>query len=145
MCYWKCMPQAKCLIEFVCKLLEIPFFPIYGVWSGDRRTHEIILYFFGWGDIQQKGKVQNFWLAGRPPKFPPLVGHPDLLIRTILRRVLDLLAVMILKRASEGIFFQINIFTACNFKDKKEVANSSMAFNLLKIIHPFQWKKYLRT
>ena len=103
------------------------------------------LIFFGWGDIQQKGKVQNFWLAGRPPKFPPLVGHPDLLIRTILRRVLDLLAVMILKRASEGIFFQINIFTACNFKDKKEVANSSMAFNLLKIIHPFQWKKYLRT
>ena len=51
---------------------------------------------------------------------------------------------MILKRVSEGIFFHINIFTACKFKDKKEVANSSMASNLLKIIHLFQGKKDLR-
>ena len=28
-------------------------------------------------------------------------------------------------------------------KDKKEVANSLMAFNLLKIIHPFQGKRHL--
>ena len=33
----------------------------YGVRSEDRGTQ-----FFGAGNIQQKGKVQNFWLAGRP-------------------------------------------------------------------------------
>ena len=86
---------------------------------------------------------QTFWLAGRPPKFPPLVRHPDLPIRKTLKRVLDSLTVMILKRVSESIFFQINKFTACKFT--KEVANSLMAFNLLKIIHPFQGKKHLRT
>ena len=88
---------------------------------------------------------QNFWLAGRPHKFCPLVGHPDLLVRKTLMRVLDLLTVMILKRVIESIFFQINKFTACKFKDKKEVANSLMAFNILKIINPFQSKKHLRT
>ena len=112
----------------------------YGVRSEDRGTQ-----FFGAGNIQQKGKVQNFWLAGRPPKFPPLLGHPDLSIRKTLRRMLDLLTAMILKSVSEYFFFQINIFTAFKFKDKNEVANSSMAFNLLKIIHPFQGKKHLRT
>ena len=81
----------------------------------------------------------------RPPKFPPLVGHPDLPIRKIMRRVLDLLTVMILKRVSESIFFPINKFTACKFKDKKEVVNSLMAFILLKITHPFQGNKHLRT
>ena len=71
------------------------------------------------------------------------VGHPDLPIRKTLRRVLDPLSVMTLKRVNESIFFQINKFTAC--KITKEVANSLMAFNLLKIIHPFQDKKHLRT
>ena len=46
---------------------------------------------------------------------------------------------------SESIFFQSNKFTACKVKDEKEVANSLMAFNLLKIIRPFQGKKNLRT
>ena len=46
---------------------------------------------------------------------------------------------------SESIFFQSNKFTACKIKDEKEVANSLMAFNLLKIIHSFQGKKNLRT
>ena len=58
---------------------------------------------------------------------------------------MDPLTVMILKRVSKGIFGQIDKFTACKFKDKKEVANSLMAFNLLKIIHSFQGKEYLRT
>ena len=42
------------------------------------------------GDIQQKGKLQTYGLAGRPPhtQFPPVVGHPDLPIRKTLRRVL---------------------------------------------------------
>ena len=82
-------------------------------------------------------------LVGKPPKFPPFVGHPDLPIKKTLRRVLDPLTVMILKRVSESILFQINKFTACKFT--KEVANSMIALNLLKIIHPFQGKKHLRT
>ena len=99
---------------------------------------------FGGSDIQQKGKFQTFWLSGTAHNFPPLVGHPNFPIMKTFRRVLDPLTVMILKRVSEGIFFHINIFTACKFKDKKEVANSSMASNLLKIIHLFQGKKDLR-
>ena len=45
----------------------------------------------------------------------------------------------------EYIFFQSNIFTACKVRDVKEVAKFLMVFNLRKIIHPFQNKKYLRT
>ena len=63
---------------------------------------------FWWGGIQQK--VQTFWLGGKPTpslhpllyrnkKFPSLVGHPDLLISKTLRRLLDLLAEMILKKS----------------------------------------------
>ena len=58
---------------------------------------------------------------------------------------MDPLTVMILKRVIKGIFVQIDKFTACKFKDKKEVANSLMAFNLLKIIYPFESKTHLRT
>ena len=52
---------------------------------------------------------------------------------------------MSLKKVNESVFFQINIFTACKFKDKNKVVNSSMTFNLLKIVYPFQGKKHLRT
>ena len=52
---------------------------------------------------------------------------------------------MIWEKVSESIFFQINIFTACKFKDKKLVENSLLTFNLRKIIHPFQGKKHLTT
>ena len=52
---------------------------------------------------------------------------------------------MILKRVSESMFFQSKKFTACKVKDEKEVTNSLMAFNLLKIIHLLQGKKHLRT
>ena len=93
------------------KAVRVAFFPIYGVWSRGRG-----LNFLSGGDIKQKGKVQTFWLAGGPPKFSPLVGHPDLSIRKTLRRVIDLLTVMVLKKMSEIIFFQINIFTKCKFK-----------------------------
>ena len=128
----------KRVFDRIClKAVRDTFFPIYWVWSGDRGTQ-----FFSGVDIQQKGKVQTFWLARRRAKFPPLVGHPDLPIRKTLRRVLDLLIVMNLKRVWESIFFQINVITACKFKDKREVANSSMAFNLLKITYPFQGKKH---
>ena len=100
------------------------------------------------GDIQQKGKLQTYGFAGRPSsstQFPSLVGHPDLPIRKTLRRVLGLFTAMSLKRVSESIYFQSNKFATCKVEDEKEVANSLMAFNLPKIIHPFQGKKHLRT
>ena len=56
-----------------------------------------------------------------------------------------LFTAMILKRVSESIYFQSNKFTTCKVKDEKEVENSLMAFNLPKIIDPFQGKKYLKT
>ena len=59
--------------------------------------------------------------------------------------MLGLPTAMILKRVSETIFFQSNTFTTYKVKDEKEVAAFLMAFNLLKIIHPFQGKKHLRT
>ena len=56
--------------------------------------------------------------------------------------MLGLLTIMILKRVSE--IFQSNKFTACKVKYEKEVVNYLMAFNLLKIIQPFQGKKNLK-
>ena len=96
-------------------------------------------------NIQQKRKVRTFGLSERPSShFLPSVRHPNLPIRQTLRRVLGLLTVMILKRVSESIFFQRNKFTVCKAKHEKELANSVMAFNILKIIHPFQGKEHLR-
>ena len=73
----------------------------------------------------------------RSTQFSPLVGQPDFLIRKTLRKVLGLFTTMILKRVSESIYFQIDIFITCKVKDEKEMVNSLMAFNLSKIIHPF--------
>ena len=79
------------------------------------------------GDIQQKGKLQTYGLAGRAnTQLLPLVGHPDLPIRKTLRRVLGLFDAMILKRVTESIYFQSNKFTTCKVKDEKEVVNSLM-------------------
>ena len=90
---------------------------------------------------------EKFILLGlqRDPPILSLMGHPDFPIRKTLRRLLGLLTVMILERVSESIFFQSNKFIAYKVKGEKEVANSLMAFNLLKIIHPFQGKKHIRT
>ena len=102
--------------------------------------------YFGVGCMQQEGEVQTFWLASKlaQTQLHLLVGHSDFFIREG-GRVLGLLTVMILKSASESIFFQSNKFTACKFKDEKEVTNFLMVFNLLKIIHPSQGKKHLMT
>ena len=59
-------------------------------------------------------------------------------IRKTLRIVLVLLTVVALKIVSESIYFQSNIFIGWKVKDGKEVAQSLMVLNLLKIIHPFQ-------
>ena len=87
----------------------------------------------------RRGMFKLTALRGDATPFPPLVGHADLLIRKTLRRVLGLFTVMILKRVSDSIY---NKHTACKVKDENEVATSLMAFNLLKIIHPFQGKKH---
>ena len=55
--------------------------------------------------------------------------------------VLDLLTVIILKRVGESILFQINKFTA-SLMIKKVDKIFDMAFNLLKMIHPFQDKNH---
>ena len=88
---------------------------------------------FGGGDIQQKGKVQAFGLAGRSRlQFPPLVGHRDLPIRKTQMRVVGLLILMILKRVSESFFCQSKKLTACKVKDEKEVTNLNLLHILLK-------------
>ena len=73
-----------------------------------------------------------------PPQFSCLVGYPDLSMWKTLR-VVFLLTVM--------IFFQIKKFAACKIKDEKEETTFYflMVFSLLKIIHPFESKKHLRT
>ena len=91
----------------------------------------------------RSGKLKLFVLQGEP-QISSLGGTCDLPIRKTLRRVLDLITVLVFKRVSESIFFQIDRFTVCKFKDKREVANSFMSFNLLKIIYPFQGKRHLR-
>ena len=63
--------------------------------------------------------------------------HSNLPIRNTLRRVLDVLTIMILKRVSESISFQSNKFTECKIKVEKEAVKYLMAFNLLKNIHSF--------
>ena len=92
-------------------------------------------------DIQQNGEVQNYGHEGGYPSVPPLVGNPDPSITDLF----CLFDKMILKRVRESIFFQNNKFTAYKIRDRKEVAKSLTTFNLPKIIHPFQRKKYLRT
>ena len=57
-----------------------------------------------------EGDSSNFLAGKENPSLPFffLVRHPDVPIRKSLRRVFDLLTIMILKRVSESIFFQIN-------------------------------------
>ena len=130
----KIYATGKVFGKMCLKAIRDTFFPICG--SVIRRETGPN---FWWGYIQQKGKVKTFGLARKALNSLP---YWDILlsIRKTLRRVLGLLIVMILKIVSESVFFQSNNFTACKFKDQKDVANSLMGFNLLKIIHPFQGK-----
>ena len=49
------------------------------------------------------------------------------------------------KNEREYIFSQSNKLTTCKVRNGNKVAKYLMMFNLRKIIHPFQSKKYLRT
>ena len=90
--------------------------------------------------IQKRGKFKLLDLKGDtlPSQFLRLVGYPDLPMRKTLR-VVALLTVM--------IFFQSKKIRAYKIKDEKEetIFYFLMVFNLPKIIHPFESKKYLRT
>ena len=87
-----------------------------------------------------RGKFKLLDLQGdpSPPQFLRLVRYLDLPMKKTLRAV-GVLTVM--------IFFQSKKFTACKIKREKEEAIFYFltAFNLLKIIHPFESKKHLRT
>ena len=89
-------------------------------------------------------KAQAFGLAGKPSVLS-LSEHPDLPIRKTMMMVFGLFTEMILEKVIESIFFQSNKFRAYKVKDEKGVTNFLMVFSLLKIIHPFQGKKQLRT
>ena len=104
------------------------------------------------GEGGQKSGIlseRTFWMSPKfklldlqgdppPPQFPCLLGYPDLPMRKTLR-VFGLLPVM--------IFLQSKKLTLCKIRDEKEetVFHFLMVFNLLKIIHPFEIKKHLRT
>ena len=87
----------------------------------------------------RRGNFKHLDLQGDPPppQFPRLVGYLDLPLRKTVR-VAGLLSV-ITSRPKK--------FTACKIKDKKEetIFYLLIVFNLLKIIHPFESKKHLRT
>ena len=123
--------------------LKATIFPICSLLSGERQGNLIFLV----GVISnRRGKFKCLSLQRDfSPNPLPLSGYPNLPIRKTLRRVLVLLTATILKRLTECIFFQSNECIACKVKDEKEVENYLMAFSLLKIIHPFQGKKHLRT
>ena len=66
----------------------------------------------------------------------PLVANSDLLIKNAMERALSVIDVRNFKKVRESIFFQSSRFTACKVRDRKLVAQSLMAFNLRKVIHP---------
>ena len=88
----------------------------------------------------RRGKFKLSDLQGDPlpPQFPHLVEYPDLPMRKTLR-VVGLLTVV--------SFFQSKKITACKIKDEKEetIFYFLMVLDPLKIIHPFESKKHLRT
>ena len=87
--------------------------------------------------IQKKSDVQNFGHEGREfVLVHPLVANSDLLIKNAMERALSVIAVRNFKKVRESIFFQSSRFTACKVRDRKLVAQSLMAFNLRKVIHP---------
>ena len=86
------------------------------------------------GDIQQKGKFKVLVFQEDPIPFLSVTSWSLYKENSVL----------ILKSVGESTFFQSNKFTECDAKHEKEVANPLMAFNLLKIIHPFRGKKHLK-
>ena len=141
---------GKIFVEIVGKLLEISFSQ-YMV-CDQRRDGGDIQHTEGESSTPpplpppKRKKKKSFFYKINYTKITsqvaPLLGNPDLPVRRSQRRLLGPFTVMILKKS---ISFQSYIFTAYQVKDGKELARSLLVFNLLKIIHPFQNKNYLRT
>ena len=93
----------------------------------------------------RKGGLKILGMSGKSSPISNLVENPDPLIRNNLRIEIGLLTEMILEGKRGSILFQSNINTASKVKDGKEVTKPCLiVFDLPKIIHPFQGKKYLR-
>ena len=127
-CVTECMLQAKFLLKLIQKLLEMPFLLICGI-------SQYVIF------LSNRVESLNFQTCKKPslpPQFPCFVGHPDLPMRKALK-VVGLLTGI--------IFFQSKKFAAWKIKDEKEkiIFYFLVVFNLLKIIHPFESKKHLRT
>ena len=120
-------PAGKSFVKNYLKAIR-DFFPIC-------RISKYVIFL-----SNRRGKFKLLGLQGDPPllQFLYLVGYLDLPMRKTLR-VVCLLTVM--------IFFQRKKIRACKFKDEKEdtIFYFLMVFNLLKIIHPFESEKHLRT
>ena len=127
-CVTECTLQPKFLLKLMLKLLRIPLFPICGI-------SQYVIFL-----SNRRAKFKLLGLQGDPPspQFLRLVGYPDLAMRKTMRVV----GLLIVK-----IFFQSKKFTACEIKDEKEetIFYFLMVFNLLKIIHPLESKKHLKT
>ena len=108
--------ENSCLLIIICRKkklsLEVKYLHVF-IWVG--RGAQL----FGGNDTQQNGEAQSFRLAGENPYVSPLVEYLGLPTRKVLRRVLDLLTIVILKRLSESIFFQSSKFTAFKVKAEK--------------------------
>ena len=113
------MHASSRIFDKIClKAIKIFFSNMWSV------INEQVDSIFWWGWYSTEVKSSNV-LACRetppPKKFFFLAGHPDLPKGKTLRKVLDQLTVMILKRVSENISFQ---YIYSKFRDIKEVANS---------------------
>ena len=87
----------------------------------------------------RRQKFNRLGFQGDPPRqFPCLSGHPDLSMRKTLRWLVCLLKWFPFKaKMSQHVKLKL--------KKRRQFFYFLMVFNLLKIIHPFESKKHLRT
>ena len=110
--------SAEFLIKICLKTIKTFFSPIYDLWSGDRWTQ-----FFDGCDIEQKGKIQTFWYAGRLSPILFLSGaswSPHK--KNSEERAWS--AYCNDSEKSKWEYFLSNKWIYSNFIDKKEVTNS---------------------
>ena len=99
-----------------------------------------------WEDIEQKGKVQTFGLAGRPPSILSLSGTFRSSHKETSDEVLGLFTLMILKTVIESVFFLKSTNLQHARLKTKSGGKPFIVFNLLNIIiYPFQGKQQLKT
>ena len=77
----KIYATSKVFDKICLNAIRDTFFSICGPWSGEGKGTG--------GDIQQKGESSNFWSLDSLPQFPPLVWHPNLSIKKVLKIALS--------------------------------------------------------